>query len=162
MGRIFLAVYCLGILAVSSPANAQMTGKPRIIDGDTLEIAGQEIHLHGIDAPEGDQTCEISGKTWNCGLEATFALAFETAEHWVRCEESGRDEQGTVVAVCTIGPYDLGALMVRKGWALADRRVSADYVDEEAAARADGAGIWRGGFVSPREWRMHDPNTSRK
>ncbi|MCH7957523.1 MAG: thermonuclease family protein, partial [Proteobacteria bacterium] len=38
------------------PAHAEIVGKARVIDGDTLEIAGQRIDLHGIDAPENEQT----------------------------------------------------------------------------------------------------------
>ena len=30
---------------------ANITGQPRVLDGDTIEIAGQRIRLHGIDAP---------------------------------------------------------------------------------------------------------------
>ena len=43
--------------------------------------------------------------------------------------------------------------MVRQGWALAYRRYSKDYVDEEAAARQARVGMWRGEFVPPWEWR---------
>ena len=63
------------LLTLPSPAHADVTGKPRIIDGDTLEIAGERIRLHGIDAPEARQTCtDQSGKEGNCGQEATWAL----------------------------------------------------------------------------------------
>ena len=43
--------------------------------------------------------------------------------------------------------------MVRSGWALAYLRYSRDYVEEEAAARADRAGIHRGEFIAPWDWR---------
>ncbi len=43
--------------------------------------------------------------------------------------------------------------MVSQGWALAYRRYSLDYVDEEADAQAARRGIWAGEFVRPWEWR---------
>jgi endonuclease YncB( thermonuclease family) len=130
-----------------------ITGKVRIIDGDTLEVGGKRIRLHGIDAPEAKQTCSADGKMWHCGEEATFALAYETAEHWVTCKEKDRDRYRRIVAVCYMGPHDLNALMVRNGWALAYRQYSTDYVDEEVEAQKAGAGIWRGKFIPPWEWR---------
>jgi len=42
------------------------------------------------------------------------------------------------LAVCYIGSIDLNAKMVERGWALADRRYSKDYVDEEAEAKEAG------------------------
>jgi hypothetical protein len=58
-----------------------------------------------------------------------------------------------LIAVCYVGSTDLNAWLVRNGWALADRRYSRDYVPEERRAEADGAGIWRGEFVPPWDWR---------
>jgi endonuclease YncB( thermonuclease family) len=141
------------IALVAVPARADVTGKPRVIDGNTLEIAGERIRLYGIAAPAPDQTCTAGGAQWSCGQEATFALTFETAYHWVTCKGDSRDRAGQRIAVCTIGPYDLNALMVRKGWALADRRYASDYVGEEEEARAAKRGLWRGEFVAPWEWR---------
>ncbi len=43
--------------------------------------------------------------------------------------------------------------MVQLGLALAYRRYSLDYVDEEADAQTAQRGIWAGEFVKPWEWR---------
>ena len=45
------------------PASAEtLTGGARIIDADTVEIAGEKLPLEGIDAPESRQTCKRDGK----------------------------------------------------------------------------------------------------
>src|SRR5262245_12527542 len=35
-----------------------IAGRASVIDGDTLDLHGQRIRLHGIDAPEADQACQ--------------------------------------------------------------------------------------------------------
>lgn len=149
----FHAILFAAGMLLAGPVQAGITGKPDIIDGDTMEIAGRIIRLHGVDAPEAGQTCTADGREWFCGQEATWALAYETAGHWVTCQEKGVDRLGRIAAVCYMASIDLNALMVSKGWALAVRGESMDYVDEEGAARASRRGVWRGKFVPPWEWR---------
>ncbi len=48
---------------------------------------------------------------------------------------------------------DINAWMVLEGLALAYRRYSHDYVDEEADDQAARRGIWASEFVRPWEWR---------
>jgi endonuclease YncB( thermonuclease family) len=48
---------------------------------------------------------------------------------------------------------DLNERIVREGWALDFRRYRTDYLEAEAAAKLAGAGIWRGEFTVPWEWR---------
>ena len=150
------ALLALTLALLSSLALADITGKPRVIDGDTLEIAGDRIRLHGIDAPESGQTCTADGKLWHCGMEAASALAFKIARGWVTCQGGDRDRYGRVIAICYaggVGGPELNAWLVSEGWALAYRRYSLDYVDEEAVAQEAHRGIWRGEFVPPWEWR---------
>jgi endonuclease YncB( thermonuclease family) len=153
--HLSLVALCVCLLAAgaAAPARGDVTGKPLVIDGNTLEIAGERIRLYGIAAPAPDQTCTAGGAQWRCGEEAMYALVFETAYHWVTCRGDTRAQDGTLVAVCFVGPYDLAARIVRNGWALADRRYASDYVDEEDEARLARRGLWRGEFVPPWEWR---------
>ena len=59
----------------ASLALADMAGVASVIDGDTIEVHGQRIRLHGIDAPESRQLCRLDGKPWQCGKDAANALA---------------------------------------------------------------------------------------
>ncbi len=154
----WLGIFALALLLPPAPANA-IKGKPQVIDGDTIVIAGERIHLFGIDAPESGQSCMAGQRTWQCGQNATFALAGIIGTHWVLCRERGRDRHGDMLGVCHIAGYrgpDINAQLVAAGWALADRRRSLDYVDEEARASAEGRGIWASRFTVPWEWRRQN------
>jgi endonuclease YncB( thermonuclease family) len=60
------AVLTFALLTLCTAAQAEdLTGPPRIIDGDTLAIGSTRIRLEGIDAPETDQVClNGSGVRW--------------------------------------------------------------------------------------------------
>ncbi|MDE0412482.1 MAG: thermonuclease family protein [Gammaproteobacteria bacterium] len=134
-------------------ADATLTGTARIIDGDTLEVRGSRIRLHGIDAPESAQRCRSGGRVWSCGREATRALARRIGSHPVACKKRARDRYGRVVAVCRVGGEDVNAWMVAEGWAFAYRKYSKRYLAEEMAAKAAKRGVWRGDVVPPWDWR---------
>lgn len=128
-------------------------GVAKVVDGDTLEILGERIRFHGVDAPEGQQTCEADGRSWPCGREAASALEGRIGAGKVICESQGTDQYDRSLAVCYLDDLDLNGWMVSEGWALAYRRYSTAYVPQEDAARAAGTGMWRGEFVPPWEWR---------
>lgn len=109
-----------------------LTGVASVVDGDTLEIHGERIRLHGVDAPESAQLCRKSnGSQWQCGQKAAFALADRIGRQTVRCEGNERDRYGRLIAICYHKGQDLNAWMVRQGWALAYRKYSRDYVSQE-------------------------------
>jgi endonuclease YncB( thermonuclease family) len=154
--RCCLLPVALALLLWPGLAVAEITGKPHIANADTLEIAGQIIHLHGVDAPGSSQTCRANGEDWPCGMAAENALAFFVAKSWVTCVERGLNNYGEVIAVCYaggVGGPDLGRWLVQQGWAVADR--SPDYATEEVAARGAESGIWRGRYTPT--WRSTEP-----
>ena len=148
---MFRLAAILALLPVLAPADT--TGTASVIDGDTIEIHGQRIRLFGIDALESAQTYLRDGQLWRCEQQAALALAEKIGRVSVRCEERDRDRYGRIVAVCVAEDVDLKRWWVANGLALAYRRFSREYVDEEGAAKASRLGIWRGKFVPPWDWR---------
>ncbi len=51
----------IALCLLATPALADMAGIPNVIHGDTFEVHGQRIRLHGIDAPESRQLCRLDG-----------------------------------------------------------------------------------------------------
>lgn len=153
MRPLLAAAMALPLLA--DPAFAEtIAGRASVIDGDTLEIKGERIRLHGIDAPESAQLCQdAAGKEWRCGQKAANALADRIGNRRVSCRVTDTDRYGRSVAACSASGESLNAWLVSQGWAVAYRRYSLEFVGDEDAARSARAGIWAGKFQPPWEWR---------
>lgn len=124
----------------------------RVVDGDTLDIAGQRIRLDGLDAPEHDQTCTAAdGGNWACGAAASRRLRELAQGRVLDCTPHEHDRYGRLVATCRNGTDDVAAVLVRDGLAIAAGR----YAAEQASARATGAGLWQGPFIEPAAWRRN-------
>jgi len=150
-----LLILAVAIWPGSAAAEAILTIRASVIDGDTLELAdGKQVRLWGIDAVEGSQVCRRDGQPWRCGDDATAALRRLIDGQKLACEAQDVDRYGRVVALCRVDGVDIGSEMVRQGWALAYERYSRGaYADEQKAAWAARAGLWSGEFVPPWEWR---------
>ena len=56
---LFATLFAVAI-CTSSPSKAmEVSGPAAIVDGDTLWVGSQEIRIHGIDAPETNQKCQL-------------------------------------------------------------------------------------------------------
>lgn len=154
-------LFCALFLCLHSHAE-ELTGRARVIDGDTIEIRGMRIRLEGIDAPESRQECErANGRRYACGQEAATKLRRRIAGRELRCVSSGRDRYGRALATCFLGKTDLNAWMVEQGQAMSYRRYSRAYIGEETSAKLGRRGIWGGRFMEPWRWRrgerLEDP-----
>lgn len=132
-----------------------IAGFPRVVDGDSLEVAGHRIRLFGIDAPEGRQDCrDAQGHTYACGRDARSALAAAIGGQSVSCKPVGESYDRNV-SLCTVNGRDLSEAMVRSGHALELRRFSnGRYADAEREARNARRGLWAGDFERPSQWRQ--------
>ena len=125
-----------------------------VADGDSLRMGGRKVRLHGIDAPELDQSCRLANdKSYRCGREARNFLKQLISRREVKCTLIDIDRYDRDVAVCRAGDTELNSAMVSNGWALAYRHHSGNYIKVEKSARQKQKGIWRGKFENPQEWR---------
>ncbi|SFL20006.1 Endonuclease YncB, thermonuclease family [Methylorubrum salsuginis] len=147
---------CLAFLAsaaasVEARAADSVSGKARVLNGDTLVVAGRVIGLYGVAAPGLKQTC-LDGKaqSYACGTVAAKSLAAHLREATVTCRVRETDDYGRAVSVCLRDKEDLSAWLAEKGLAMADRRRGqAAYVGAETLAWGKRRGLWAGSFEDP-------------
>ena len=74
------------------------------------------------------------------GSSAATRLQALTAGRSIVCQEKDRDRYGRIVAICRVSGEDLGAILVREGFAWAFTRFSVVCVDQQEEARAANRG----------------------
>jgi endonuclease YncB( thermonuclease family) len=157
--KLLLAIPLLLLPAFASAAD--ITGVPKIRDGDQLQIGGTRIRLGGIDAPSSDQLClNTKGERWTCGIAARDELIRHVGDKPWTCHVRQTDRRGRTVARCEVDGEDIQKWMVKNGWALSYVRFSHDYDADEKAAREAKAGMWQGAFIAPWDWRVRNKKTT--
>lgn len=143
------------LAACTSSAEPEFSGRISVVDGDTIRIGDQRVRLHGIDAPEVQQSCRnrTDGLDWLCGEWSgqQVRLAYEGKQ--ARCSAIDVDQYGRVVARCFVGEDEINKTIVERGLAVAYLEFSNRYIDAEKAALAAQRGIWGSDFVRPDQWR---------
>ena len=146
------------ILAVFSASQGWAAGAI-VRDGGTVEVGDVTYRLDGIDAPELDQICiDEHADAWACGVEARDQLSNLIGSRQVRCEDLGL---GTIyrkrhIGICTLEgeTASLNQLLVRQGFALNfEPYARGRFKEDEAAAKGNRRGLWKGCFVAPQEFR---------
>jgi len=154
--RLVLAAVLVACAPLSAAAIEFVTGTAAALSGDTIKIGSpghptRTLRLWGIEAPRMSEPDDV-------GLYARSALDDLLYRHGqnVTCTVDSFDRNS---AVCRAGDTDLGAAMLRTGWAIADRTVlladvpggdsertqRADaYRQAEAQARRERKGRWAG------------------
>ena len=138
-------------------------GKAIVTDGDSLKIGNDRIRLFGIDAFELNQTCESKkyGKNHKCGRMAKLFLETLVQNRIIHCFYSERDRYKRILGTCfgevnskINDTWELNRMMVYSGYAVAYRKYSKRYIEEEEKANLDGTGLSNyNHYIHPEEWR---------
>ncbi|MEI9403151.1 thermonuclease family protein [Mesorhizobium argentiipisi] len=140
-----------------NPLPPPIGGRASVIDGDTIEIAGQRIRFNGIDAPESKQYCDdAKGFEYPCGRQAAQAVdEFLAASRPLYCKFVSRDRYGRLVGDCyRADRKNVQSWLVEQGLALDWPRYSnGAFASEQATAKAAHRGLWQGRFDQPWDWR---------
>ncbi|NOD48265.1 thermonuclease family protein [Ruegeria sp. HKCCD5849] len=140
MLRICLA-FVLFLPSVALAAQRFM-GQIHVIDADTWGVGGVRVRLHGIDAPEIDQSChDTEGSRWPCGAWVTQVVRQRYQGKTATCVPLDRDRYGRVVAKCTSGGQDAADQLVRQSLAFACLKYSSAYASVERDAKSRKLGL---------------------
>lgn len=146
------------ILAVTLFASPALAAGAIVRDGHTIQLGEVAYRLDGVDAPELDQTCiDDHADPWTCGIEARDQLTKLVNGRNVRCDDLGQDKtRRRHIGICTAEgeAASLNQQLAKQGFAIsAEPALKLHARDEEAGARADSRGLWKGCFVAPQDFR---------
>lgn len=144
-----LAALTAIVLRLDAIATQTSAGRPLVIDGDSIELAGVRMRLEGIDAPEIGQVCLGPKGNIDCGREARSQLRKLIGTSQIACEGWQFDKYQRLLATCKAGVRNLNREMAASGWAVS----YGGFAAEEAAARKAKLGLWAGTFDRPQDWR---------
>lgn len=103
-----------------------ITGAARVVDGDTVDVAGVRVRLKGVDAAEMNTELGRNARRVMIGIVGGSGLT---------CELTGEKTYRREVGYCTTDAgVDIGQAIVAAGAALACARYSTRYVAFEVAS----------------------------
>ncbi len=117
---------------------------------------GTAVTLAMIEAPPATQMCTTpADKPWDCGRWAAYVMLELTKKREVICvpDAGAKAQDGSILAVCTVGGRELNRTLVYLGWALPQPgKGAALYADALEHAKRERMGLWQGTFPPPAEW----------
>jgi endonuclease YncB( thermonuclease family) len=147
------------LLLASLSASPLWAATATVRDGGTLQLGNITYRLDGIEAPAFDQLCiDEHADSWTCGIEARDQLAKLIGGRQVRCDDLGADPtfKKRRLGVCKVEgeTTSLSQLLVRQGFARnVESSATGRFQTDEARAREDRLGLWKGCFAAPQEFR---------
>ena len=149
------------ISSLSSDHNYLLiSGKPKIIDGDTLKINNKKIRFSGIDAPESyffgkKQLCVLNNVQILCGKLSKEKLIEKIGNQIVNCRiEKNKDRYSRFIGECFVKNKSLSVFMVKNGYAFDYPKYSnGKFRKYQIYAKNLSLGLWKMQFEYPWIWR---------
>ena len=133
--------------------NFIISGKAKIIDGDSIMINKNEIRLFDIDSPEYKQIChDNKDNIYECGIAALTYLKKLTLDKKLNCHIVGKDYYDRYLATCFDKKININAQMIASGWAVTYNNPS-KYYPLMLKAKISKIGLWQGKFLEPKQYR---------
>ncbi|NNE21433.1 MAG: thermonuclease family protein [Rhizobiales bacterium] len=137
IGRLHIAILSAG-LAISGPASAgELQGSVEVIDGSTMLVAGQTVHLADIVVPPIGSKCVWRGQPLDCGVLARAGLKDITAGANVVCIPVGANAHR-----CKDGSFDLAFGLIHAGWAVPVENAPGHYHKKMQDAKQHKRALW--------------------
>ncbi len=148
---IFLLIWTNGIYA-------DLSGKGEILpETGFIRVQGRVISLQGIQVIAYEALCKDKKGEWACGKTAweVFGEKLATAPtHCMIFVNLSWTEGAPENASCWVNGENLNSWLVRQGWALGKKGSENHFHGQERLAKNEQAGLWRGGFIPPDEWKV--------
>jgi endonuclease YncB( thermonuclease family) len=147
------------LAAMMLSVNPGFAASAIVRDGNTIQLGDVAYRLAGVDAPEFDQICiDAHADAWTCGVDAREQLTKLVGGHSVHCDDLGPDKthRKRHLGLCSVegAATSLNQQLVRLGFATSlQPSAKAQFEKDQAAAKDDRQGLWKGCFVAPNEFR---------
>ena len=158
-----LRLFCFSLCQESGPLPDQPRadrGRDRPGRPIRSSSAMSPTGLTALTHPKLDQICiDDHADPWTCGIEARDQLTKLIGAGNVRCDDVGPDKnfrQDAHRAICTAegDKVSLNQQLRQPGLCLERKPIKAQRHDEAAEAKDASAGLWKGCFVAPQEFRL--------
>jgi endonuclease YncB( thermonuclease family) len=145
--RLSLVLLAL-VLGQHAAVAADIVSYAIVRDDATLRVRGRDISLFGVYVVDNRPFCDTTFRPARCKTRAAVALA-SRIQGFVRCIPQAQHRDGTIRAICYVDgsgifdpPIDLGAYLIREGWAVALPEAPFAYHTYQEIAKVNRRGVW--------------------
>ena len=140
VGIVLVFVLCIG--PVWAIDDDEIVSYAIVQTDGSIKVSGHKIWLYGIYIPDTNRICRSFIRPVKCMPRDVLQLDFKIGPYFVHCDPITENEDGSLNAFCTVKDEDLGAWMIKHGWAVALPDAPFEYQVMEEIARENRRGVW--------------------